>query len=184
MLAVEENSMWFKTCWNYFSKQYKMYCIRLMGHIKIKPEVAPIFFLPHFSGVKSITCLFWISFRGCTTVAGSPSSEVCLHNTCKLSLKGYRWQLHHLSHECPISYIWSLHGVRKLNSVRKKKKAIPIKGFLLPRCWKIYVLMLVNIQCGYQFIFCKIYHWGETLVSNVIKPRLIWGYSLKLNKDI
>lgn len=47
MLAVEENSVWFfKTCLNCFSKQYKMYCIRLMGRIKTKPEVAPILFFP------------------------------------------------------------------------------------------------------------------------------------------
>lgn len=121
--------MWFKTCRNHFSKQYKVYCIRLMGQIKTNSEVAQTLYPPSLSGVESMPCLFWNSFRGHSTVAGSQNSEVCLHNAYKLSLKGYRWQLHHLCHECAVSYIWSLHSVRKSNSARKKLSK-PIKGFL------------------------------------------------------
>lgn len=144
MLAVGGNSVWFKSCLNYFSKQYKMYCIGLAGHIKTKPEVAPILFCaPSFSGLKSITCLFWISFRGHSTVAGSPNSEVCLHNTCKLSLKGYRWQPHHLYHECPASYVWSLHGVRKSNSAREKKRAVPERALFYHGVEKYILLGLL-----------------------------------------
>lgn len=48
MPAVEGSSVWFQTCLDYFSKQHKMRCIGLMGHVETKPEVARVLFPPPF----------------------------------------------------------------------------------------------------------------------------------------
>lgn len=119
MLAVEGNSVWFQTCLGYFSKQHKMHWIGLMGHTETKPEVARVLFPPLFwSRVNYVLILD--SFQRPLNGGWSPNGEVCLHNTYTSNLKGYRWQLHHSCQECSVSYIWSLHGVRKSSSARKK----------------------------------------------------------------
>lgn len=119
MLAGEGDSVWFQTCLNYFSKQHKMRCIGLMGHVETKPEVAPDLFLPLFwSRVNYVLILD--SFQRPLHGGWSPNGEVCLHHTYTSNLKGYRWQLHHSCHECSVSYSWSLHSVRKSSSARKK----------------------------------------------------------------